>query len=302
MCYQVLPSVCQPALKPAGIPTIQFVSPSIWAWRYERIHSIREAVSHMLVLFPFEVPIYEKEGIPVTFAGHPLAKEIPLHPDKQKARAHLGLDEKSPVLAILPGSRASEIKWLAPLFFSVAQRLQREYPEISFVIPAVNDKRAQEIKAELERHKLNKVHLIEADSADFDSEFSKQPLSWQCMQAADALLLASGTAALEGMMFKKPMVISYILSPVMRKIMAWQSGQERPYTQWVGLPNILAEKEIAPEFLQEDATVENILPAVKKALFDSAYQDWVKQESMLQHQQLRQDTAALAAKAIIQHL
>lgn len=290
------------ALKPAGIPTIQFVSPSIWAWRYERIHSIREAVSHMLVLFPFEVPIYEKEGIPVTFVGHPLAKEIPLHPDKQKARAHLGLDEKSPVLAILPGSRASEIKWLAPLFFSVAQRLQREYPEISFVIPAVNDKRAQEIKAELERHKLNKVHLIEADSADFDSEFSKQPLSWQCMQAADALLLASGTAALEGMMFKKPMVISYILSPLMRKIMAWQSGQERPYTQWVGLPNILAEKEIAPEFLQEDATVENILPAVKKALFDSAYQDWVKQESMLQHQQLRQDTAALAAKAIIQHL
>src|SRR5699024_2958069 len=114
----------------ARIPTIQFVSPSIWAWRYDRIHSIRESVSHMLVLFPFEVPLYEKEGIPVTFVGHPLAKEIPLEPDMQMARKALGLDPKSSVLTILPGSRASEIKWLAPLFFNVAARLQMKHPEL----------------------------------------------------------------------------------------------------------------------------------------------------------------------------
>ncbi|HLR29756.1 MAG TPA: lipid-A-disaccharide synthase [Paenalcaligenes sp.] len=294
------------ALKSSGIPTIQFVSPSIWAWRYARIHSIRESVSHMLVLFPFEVPLYEKEGIPVTFVGHPLAKEIPLEPDMQVARKRLGLNEKSPVLVILPGSRASEIKWLAPLFFQVASRLQQKHPELQLLIPAVNPKRATEIKAELGRHSLKQVHIIESEHSlketiDDSVEFSDQPLSWQCMQAADALLLASGTAALEGMMFKKPMVISYILSPLMRKIMAWQSGQERPYTQWVGLPNILANKEIAPEFLQNDATVENILPAMETALFDSDYRQWVRQESSVLHQQLRQDTAALAAKVIVQY-
>src|SRR5699024_979913 len=294
------------ALKSSGIPTIQFVSPSIWAWRYARIHSILESVSHMLVLFPFEVPLYDNEGIPVTFVGHLLAKEIPLETDMLVARKCLGLTEKSPVLVILPGSRASEIKWLATLFFQVASRLQQKHPELQLLIPAVNPKRATEIKAELGRHSLKQVHIIESEHSlketiDDSVEFSDQPLSWQCMQAADALLLASGTAALEGMMFKKPMVISYILSPLMRKIMAWQSGQERPYTQWVGLPNILANKEIAPEFLQNDATVENILPAMETALFDSDYRQWVRQESSVLHQQLRQDTAALAAKVIVQY-
>ncbi len=291
------------ALKAAGIPTIQFVSPSIWAWRYERIHSIRQSVSHMLVLFPFEVPIYEKEGIPVTFVGHPLAQEIPLEPDQEIARNSLNLDLNDPVLAILPGSRASEIKWLAPLFFSVAEKLQQAIPNISFVIPAVNAKRSEEIKSLLECYQLRQVHLIENPTySTKHSEFAAQPVSWQCMQAADALLVASGTAALEGMMFKKPMVISYILSPLMRTIMAWQSGQNRPYTQWVGLPNILANKEIAPEYLQEDATVENILPAIKKALFDDSYRETVITESAVLHQQLRQNTAELATDVILQYL
>ncbi|HLS17911.1 MAG TPA: lipid-A-disaccharide synthase [Paenalcaligenes sp.] len=295
------------ALKPAGIPTVQFVSPSIWAWRYERIHRIRESVSHMLVLFPFEVPIYEKEGIPVTFVGHPLAKEIPLEPSTLEARSQLGLCADQPVLTILPGSRASEIKWLAPLFFQVAQRLQQQHPDLQLLIPAVNPQRAQEIKATLSDYPLQHVHVISAapkakSTSDLDTAVSDQPLSWQCMQAADALLLASGTAALEGMMFKKPMVISYVLSPLMRKIMAWQSGQERPYTEWVGLPNILANKEIAPEFLQEDATVDNIWPAVNKALFDDSYRQWVGHESLLLHQELRQDTATLAADVIIKSI
>lgn len=284
-------------LKSAGIPTIQFVSPSIWAWRYERIQTIREAVSHMLVLFPFEVPIYEKEGIPVSFVGHPLAQEIPLHPNTQSARDILGLNSEAKVLAILPGSRQSEIKWLAPLFLQTAQSLQDKDPNLHIVIPAVNQNLARELKKYLAQYPLINCRVILAEQ--FDTE---QPVSWLCMQASDALLLASGTATLEGMMFKKPMVISYILSPLMRKIMAWQSGQQRPYIQWVGLPNILADEEIAPEYLQDEATVENLVPAVQNALYDETRRAYVQQRSMALHEQLRVDTAALTAQVVLSYL
>lgn len=282
-------------LKAAGIPTVQFVSPSIWAWRYERIHRIRAAVSHMLVLFPFEVPLYEKEGIPVSYVGHPLAQEIPLEPDTQAARQTLGLADDAPILALLPGSRASEIKWLAPLFLQSAQRIKQAYPQIQFVIPAVNPARERELRQWLEQYPIEDVHVFSSQEA------ASQPISWTVMQAADAVLLASGTAALEGMMFKKPLVIAYILSPWMRRLMAWQSGQQKPYTPWVGLPNILANEEIAPEFLQEEATVPNLFKACEQALFDEAYRIRVQQKSLILHQQLSLDTAALAAQTILDY-
>lgn len=282
-------------LKAAGIPTIQFVSPSIWAWRYERIHRIRAAVSHMLVLFPFEVPLYEKEGIPVSYVGHPLAQEIPLQPDQSAAREALGLTSSGPLLALLPGSRASEIKWLAPLFLQTAQRLKQAYPELQFALPAVSEAREKELRYWLAQYPIQDVHVFSAQS-------TQQPISWTVMQAADAALLASGTAALEGMMFKKPLVIAYILSPWMRRLMAWQSGQQKPDTPWVGLPNILANEEIAPEFLQEAATVPNLLAACEQALFDSAYRQQVVDKSLALHQELRLDTAALAAETILQYV
>lgn len=285
------------ALKSAGIPTIQFVSPSIWAWRYERIHSIRQAVSHMLVLFPFEVSIYEKEGIPVTFVGHPLAREIPLAPDPLPARETLGLPEAAKVLAILPGSRQSEVKALTPLFLQTAQALQARDPQLQFIIPAVNSALGHTIDAYLQQFPLAHCRIIQAQQYD-----NEQPISWLCMQASDAVLLASGTAALEAMMFKRPMVISYILSALMRRIMAWQSGQQRPYTQWVGLPNVLANEEIAPEYLQEQATVENLLPAVERALYDQAHRTYVQERSLALHEQLRLDTAALTAKVVLSYL
>lgn len=284
------------ALKPAGIPTLQFVGPSIWAWRYERIHTIREAVSHMLVLFPFEVPLYEKEGIPVTFVGHPLAQEIPLSPDPEPARQSLGLARTAKVLAILPGSRKSEVKLLTPLFLQTAQALQKEDPDLHFLIPAVNEGLAQQIEAHLRQYPLAHCTVVRAQ------EGTAQPVSWLCMQASDALLLASGTAALEGMMFKRPMVISYILSPLMKKIMAWQSGQERPYTPWVGLPNILANEELAPEYLQDEATVSRLVPAVRKALYDQAHRRHVQQRFLTLHEELRVDTAARTARVVLDYL
>lgn len=286
------------SLKAAGIPTVQFVSPSIWAWRYHRIELIRTAVSHMLVLFPFEVPIYKKEGIPVTFVGHPLAQEIPLEPETTHARRILNLNPDTKVLGILPGSRASEIKWLTPVFLQTAQKLQKKYPKIVFVIPAVNQSRYKEIQVQLRKYSLKNVHVFQ----DSDTQNSTQPISWLCMQAADALLLASGTATLEAMMFKKPMVISYILSPMMRRIMAWQSGQQRPYTSWVGLPNILANKEVAPEFLQDNAKVNKIEPAVERALIDNAYRQKIKTTFYQLHKTLQLDTARLAAQTILNYV
>ena len=128
-------------LREKGVPTVHFVGPSIWAWRYERIHAIKKAVSHMLVLFPFEVDIYRKEGIPVTFVGHPLASQIPLKPDMQAARLRLGLSPDSRILAILPGSRASEVKLLAPRFLQTAQQLLKHDPALQFIVPIVNEKR-----------------------------------------------------------------------------------------------------------------------------------------------------------------
>src|SRR5690625_112981 len=317
------------ALKAADIPTVQFVSPSIWAWRYDRIHNIRSGGSHTSGLFPFEVPIYEQEGVPVTYVGHPLAQEIPLNPCPKSARRALGLAYDATVLAILPGSRASEIKWLAPLFLQVAQQLQARHADLHVVIPAVNAKRAQELQNYLQQYLLRNAQIVLADdkpnTANTDHSQSstnqaitdgvttahkstdkvsaaQNQMSWQCIQADNALMLASGTATLGGMMFKKPMLIAYILSPWMRRLMAWQSGQQRPSTPWVGLPNILAQKEIAHEFLQDEATVANLVPATERALFDEENRQQVQKISLALHQELRVDTAKIAADTILSYV
>lgn len=282
-------------LRKRGVPTVQFVSPSIWAWRYERIHKIRQAVSHMLVLFPFEVEIYEKEGVPVTCVGHPLAQNIPLVPDKAAARQRLGIDLEATVLGVLPGSRSAEINLLSPRFLQAVQRLQLVYPLLQIVIPVVNTKREAELNTVLQQYPVQNLHLIRAhQTAD-----STRPAAWDVMEAADALLVASGTATLEGMLFKRPMVISYVLSPLMQKLMAWQSGQDKPTTPWVGLPNILAQDFIVPELLQDEATPEKLAAATEKALFDSSWTASVQQRFVDLHHSLRLDTPTLAAEVIL---
>lgn len=280
-------------LKASGIPTVHFVGPSIWAWRYERIHKIREAVSHMLVLFPFETEIYEKEGVPVTFVGHPLAAQIPLDPEPTIARQRLGLPEDVPLLAILPGSRRSEIQLLAEPFLQAAQKLAQHNPRMHFAVPIVNPKRRQEFNEIAARNPVPNLHVFEAKVSD-------APISWDVLQACDAALVASGTATLETALFKRPMVISYKLSPMMKRLMEWKSAQAKPYVPWVGLPNVLLKEFAVPELLQEEASPENLMQACVRALEDQTYISDLKQKFTQMHLSLRQDTAAKAAEVILQ--
>lgn len=282
-------------LRQAGIPTVHFVGPSIWAWRYERIHKIRAAVSHMLVLFPFEEALYRKEGIPVTYVGHPLADAIALQPDRQAARQRLGLDDNVRVLAILPGSRSSEIRILAPRFLQAAQQLQRRDPRLVCIVPMVNAQRRQEFEAVLAQYPVPGLRCLTADDLP---ACAGQPVAWSALEASDAVLVASGTATLETALFKRPMVISYYLSPWMRRIMAWKSGQQRPYLPWVGLPNVLLRDFAVPELLQDDATPDKLAEATWVALTDEAHAARVETRFTALHRDLTRDTARLAAQAI----
>ncbi|NLC35742.1 MAG: lipid-A-disaccharide synthase [Alcaligenaceae bacterium] len=284
-------------LKAAGVPTVHFVGPSIWAWRYERIERIRRAVSHMLVLFPFEVEIYEKEGVPVTCVGHPLAASIPMQPDRKAARQRLGLDPDARLLAIMPGSRGSEIRQLGPRFLQAARLLQQRDPSLQFVVPMVNAERRREFERMLGELTLSNCHIV--DSKRLKNIEPDWPAAWHVMEAADAVLVASGTATLEAALFKRPMVISYVLTPLMRKIMEWKSGQLRPYVPWVGLPNVLERDFVVPELLQDEATPEALAEATWRALADTGYAASIEQRFTDMHRSLALDTPRLVAEAII---
>lgn len=282
-------------LKKAGVPTVHFVGPSIWAWRYERIHYIREAVSHMLVLFPFEEAIYKKEGIPVTYVGHPMADAIPLEPDQQAARTRLGIDQHARVIAMLPGSRASEIKLIAPRFLQAAQRMQKYDPAIQFVVPMVNEQREREFKTWLDQFPVNNLQIVLAQRNVLGVS---DPIAWSVLEACDVALVASGTATLETALFKKPMVISYAVSPLVRKIMAWKSGQQRPYLPWVGLPNVLLNDFAVPELLQEEATPENLANELSQLLNDGSRCDAIRLRFTEMHHSLRCNTPLRVAQAL----
>ena len=284
------------ALRQAGVPTVHFVGPSIWAWRYERINKIRQAVSHMLVLFPFEEAIYQKEGIPVTYVGHPLAQVIPMVPDRPGVRERLGLDPDARILALMPGSRASEIKLLAPRFLQAVQRLQRQEPALVVLAPMVNPARRAEFQGWLRRYPVANLRILDQGPS------ASRPAAWDAMEAADAVLVASGTATLEAALFKRPMVISYVLSPAMRQIMAWKSGQARPYVPWVGLPNVLANDFVVPELLQDDATPQALADATWRALTDTAHINDTERRFTAIHESLLRDTPGLAARAIMQQV
>ncbi|MCD8518010.1 MAG: lipid-A-disaccharide synthase [Burkholderiaceae bacterium] len=280
-------------LKQHGIPTVHFVSPSIWAWRYERIHRIREAVSHMLVLFPFELEIYEREGIPATYVGHPLADRIPMEPDSIRTREALGIDQDAEVIAILPGSRRSEIELMTPRFLAAAQELQRRQADLVFVVPMVNAERRVQFDQIAAGFSLNHLHVIDG------TQTSDVPASWQAMAACDTALVTSGTATLETALFKRPMVISYVLSPWMRRLMAWKSGQSAPSLPWVGLPNVLSQSFVVPELLQEDATPEKLANAIWEIREDVSRRSKIEQAFIHLHETLRCDTASVASEAIL---
>ena len=269
-------------LKVAGIPTVHFVSPSIWAWRPERIHRIKEAVSHMLVVFPFEEAIYREAGIPVSYVGHPLADVIPLAPDTAAARAALRLTD-GPVIALLPGSRVSEVKRHARLMFDAAQLILRRHPDAQFVLPAAGPRVAA---------------LIEQARADYELPLTVLAgQSHTALAACDVALVASGTATLETMLFKKPMVITYRVPALTARLM-----RKKALLPWIGLPNILARDFVVPERVQEDATPENLAHDALAWLADAPRREALVERFRALHETLRQNAAVRIAEALAPYL
>ncbi len=273
-------------LRARGIPTIHFVSPSIWAWRGGRIKHIRAAVDRMLCLLPFELEIYEAAGVPASYVGHPLADVLPMAPDRAAARERLQLRESTPVFALLPGSRQSEVRNLALLFIRAAVRLKEKYPDARFLVPL----------ATRETHEIFDQAMYEAqvDGTSFHRMFGH---AIDAMTAADVVLVASGTAALEAALLKRPMVITYRMG-------GWQFNlmKRMAYLPWVGLPNILCREMVVPEFLQDDATPEALAEALERWLLDADARAELEERFVDMHHALRQDTAHRAAEVILPYL
>lgn len=270
-------------LKRAGIPTMHFISPSIWAWRGGRIKKIARAVSHMLVVFPFEEEIYRKAGIPVTYVGYPLAEVIPLEPDVASARETLDLPPGAKVVAVLPGSRMSELKYNTVAFIAAAKVLAQRDPTICFVVPMAGEKQ-QAYFTEL---------VAKAGLADVPLRLVAGR-SHAAIAAADAVLVASGTATLEVALFKKPMVIAY---KMMRA--SWEILRHMGYQPWIGLPNILARDFVVPELLQDAATPQALADALWKQLDDDAHRARLKQRFIDMHHTLLRDSAQESAQAVL---
>ena len=266
-------------LRRTGIKTVHYVSPSVWAWRQGRIKTIKKAVDLMLTLLPFEAEFYKQHDVPVCFVGHPLASQIPLQPDTDSAKKQLQLDSHKPVLCVMPGSRAGEVALLADLFLEVAERIEQSVNGLQIVIPAANDARYDQLKHILLRHEhLNVTLLLQQ--------------SHLAMESADAILLASGTTALEGMLFKKPMVVSYRLGALTYALVS-------PFikTPFVSIPNLLAGEMLVPELIQSAATLEALAAAVINALDADKNQALIARFDSM-HEVLAVDSAALGAEAI----
>jgi len=266
-------------LRRTGIKTVHYVSPSVWAWRQGRIKTIKKAVDLMLTLLPFEAEFYKQHDVPVCFVGHPLATQIPLNPDTDSAKKQLQLDSHKPVLCVMPGSRAGEVALLADLFLEVAERIEQSVIGLQIVVPAASDARYDQLKHILLRHEhLNVTLLLQQ--------------SHLAMESADAILLASGTTALEGMLFKKPMVVSYRLGALTYALVS-------PFikTPFVSIPNLLAGEMLVPELIQSAATLDALAAAVINALDADKNKALIARfESM--HELLAVDSAALGAEAI----
>ena len=270
-------------LKEAGIPAIQYVSPSIWAWRGWRLRRIVRSVTHILALFPFEPALYEKAGVPVTYVGHPLADLIPEHPDKARARTDLRIPPGRRVLAFLPGSRRSELHYMADMFVLTARRLLQDMPEAYFVVPTATRETREMFELALRRHQAVDMPLT--------LMFGH---SHEALAAADLALVASGTATLETALFKTPMVIVYRQSPI-----NWAIMRHMGYQPHIGLPNILAGERLVPEFVQDKATPGALANALLELHHDTGAQRRQIAKFHEIHAVLRQNTAQKAADAVL---
>ncbi|MFJ2988381.1 lipid-A-disaccharide synthase [Collimonas sp. NPDC087041] len=270
-------------LRQAGIPTVHFIGPSIWAWRGGRIKKIARAASHMLVIFPFEEEIYRKAGIPVTYVGHPLAQVIPMVPDVAAARSTLGLPVDSRVVAIMPGSRMGELKHNTIAFVQAAKILAQRDPGMRFIAPMAGARQSKFFSELVTQAGLQDVPIQLLDGQ-----------SHAAMAAADAVLVASGTASLEVALYKKPMVIAY---KMMRA--TWEILRHMSYQPWIGLPNILAREFLVPELLQNAATPQALADALWKQLEDEPHKAMLRQRFTDMHHSLLRDTASESAQAVL---
>jgi lipid-A-disaccharide synthase len=273
-------------LKDGGIPTVHYVSPSVWAWRRWRMRAIARAVSRILVMLPFEAPLYEKAGIPVTYVGHPLADLIPLKPNRQEARAQLRLPQGKLIVALLPGSRRSELHYMASAFVLAAHRLRQEVQDVHFVCPMVTRDTRDMFERAVHEHQRNDLPLTLLFGH-----------SHEALAAADLALVASGTATLETALFKTPMVIAYRQSPI-----TWALMRPMLYLPYVGMPNILAGERLVPELLQDQATPAALAAALLDLLRDSAAQRRQVARFAEFHELLRRNAAEKAADAVLEVL
>ena len=270
------------SLRRAGVRTVHLVSPSVWAWRRYRLAKIERAVDMMLALFPFEPPLYDERSIPVRYVGHPLADEIAMRTDRGAARARLSLDHKGRIVALLPGSRLGELQRLAVPLARTARWIHRRRPGVRFVAPLV-DTSTRDIFARALADHAPGVHcdLLLGKSRD-------------AMAASDVVLLASGTATLEALLLKRPMVITY---RTMR--LTWMLGRAMLHVDHVGLPNLLAGARLVPELLQDEATPERLGPAVLERLDHPDRQHHVLEEFERIHRELRNGAFSKAAEAVL---
>jgi len=273
-------------LKARGIPTVHYVSPSIWAWRGGRIRKIGRAASHMLALFPFEPGLYEARGIPVTYVGHPLADAFPLEVDVAAARERVGVPPEQPIFALLPGSRQSEVEYMAETFVETARLLHQRFPQAQFLVPFAT----RETRALFE----TALYKLKAEKLPIKLLFGH---AHDAMAAANGVLVASGTATLEAALLKKPMVIAYRMSKWSYRLM-----RRMGYLPYVGLPNILAGRFVVPEFIQDDATPENLAQALGNLVTDRRVCERLVEVFNEIHLTLRQDTARKAAGAMLPFL
>ena len=273
-------------LKKKGVPVIHYVSPSIWAWRKSRVRKIKKSIDHMLTIFPFEKNIYSKANIPATFVGHPLADMIPLYSNKKKAQDKLRIIKATKVIALLPGSRQGEVKWHTQLLIDSAIEISKKINDVKFLVPLPTR----------ETYDIFSKILFKNTQAELDIQLLIGHAS-DAINAADLVIVASGTATLETALYKKPMIVIYKMSSI-----SWQILKRMRYLPFVSLPNILLNKFLVPELLQGDATSENISSKSFEILKNASYRKNLLTQFTKIHHQLKQNTSDRLNKVILKFI
>lgn len=271
-------------LKLRGIKTVHFISPSIWAWRKERLQKIQQSVQHMLCVFPFEPKHYEGTGVKASYVGHPLADVIPLTPDVDDAKRKLGLSTSDQVIALLPGSREAEIHYLLPVYLQAAQIMLASNKLLRYVLPVAHPGLKPQISSLLKNFPQLNVKLIDGNSH-------------LAMQACDAAMVASGTATLELALFKKPMVVAYRMPRT-----SWWLLKNKNYLPWISLPNILCNESLVPELIQDACTPQALADAMLQQLGDDAKREQLKSRFTQMHHELKQNCAQRVAEVLQSYL